>query len=73
MFSFILLDVIKNRVIAARDPIGITSFYQGFNSKQNGTVYFASEMKSIHEECDKIIAFPPGHVYDSETKSTTRY
>jgi asparagine synthase (glutamine-hydrolysing) len=27
----------------------------------------------LHEECDNIIAFPPGHVYDSKTKQTTRY
>lgn len=29
MFSFILLDVPKNRFVVARDPIGITSLYQG--------------------------------------------
>lgn len=29
MFSFILLDVKKNRLVVARDPIGITSLYQG--------------------------------------------
>ena len=31
MFSFVLLDVKKNRMIVARDPIGITSLYQGMN------------------------------------------
>eukprot|EP00026_Physarum_polycephalum_P005932 Phypoly_transcript_05971.p1 GENE.Phypoly_transcript_05971~~Phypoly_transcript_05971.p1 ORF type:complete len:568 (+),score=114.15 Phypoly_transcript_05971:66-1769(+) len=73
MFSFILLDVTQNRLLVARDPIGITSLYQGWNSKQPGTVYVASELKSLNEECDKIIAFPPGHIYDSATKGTTRY
>ena len=29
LFSFVLLDVPKNRLIVARDPIGITSLYQG--------------------------------------------
>ncbi|KAH7326168.1 hypothetical protein B0I35DRAFT_422040 [Stachybotrys elegans] len=73
MFSFVLYDKKQDRTIAARDPIGITTFYQGFSSKEPGTVYFASELKCLHSVCDKIIAFPPGHVYDSKTGETTRY
>ncbi|EEP80719.1 asparagine synthase (glutamine-hydrolyzing) [Uncinocarpus reesii 1704] len=73
MFSWVLFDKKQNRVIAARDPIGITSFYQGWSSQTPGAVYFASELKSLHPVCDKIIAFPPGHVYDSKTDSMTRY
>jgi asparagine synthase (glutamine-hydrolysing) len=73
MFSFVLYDKEKDRTIAARDPIGITSFYQGFSSKTPGAVYFASELKCLHPVCDKIISFPPGHVYDSATGKTTRY
>ncbi|KAF8252892.1 glutamine-hydrolyzing asparagine synthase [Wilcoxina mikolae CBS 423.85] len=73
MFSFVLYDKEKDRTIAARDPIGITSFYQGFSSKTPGAVYFASELKCLHPVCDKIISFPPGHIYDSATGKTTRY
>ncbi|KAK2739108.1 asparagine synthetase [Myotisia sp. PD_48] len=73
MFSWVLFDKKENRVIAARDPIGITSFYQGWSSQTPGAVYFASELKSLHPVCDKIVAFPPGHVYDSKTDSMTRY
>lgn len=73
MYSWVLYDKLSDRTIAARDPIGITSFYQGWSSKTPGAVYFASELKSLHPVCDKIIAFPPGHVYDSMTNSTTRY
>ncbi|KAL0095571.1 asparagine synthase [Phycomyces blakesleeanus] len=73
MYAFVLLDVKRNRVIAARDPIGITTLYYGWNSKMPGTTYFASELKSLNEDCDKILAFPPGHIYDSETGKTTRY
>jgi asparagine synthase (glutamine-hydrolysing) len=73
MFSFVLYDKTNDRLIAARDPIGITSFYQGWNSKIPGAVYFASELKCLHPVCDNIIAFPPGHVYDSKTEQTTRY
>ncbi|ORY96968.1 asparagine synthase [Syncephalastrum racemosum] len=73
MFSFVLLDVERNRVVAARDPIGITTLYYGWRSDMPETVYFASELKSLNEDCDKILAFPPGHVYDSETCETTRW
>jgi len=75
MFSFILLDesVTPSRIIAARDPIGITTLYQGWNSKEPDRVYFASELKALVDECDKIISFPPGHVYDSRTQKTERY
>lgn len=38
-----------------------------------GAVFFASEMKCLDAVCDKIISFPPGHVYDSKTDKTTRY
>jgi len=75
MFSFVLLDesVSPSRIIAARDPVGITTLYQGWSSKRPGAVFFASELKALVDECDKIISFPPGHVYDSRDKSTTRY
>lgn len=73
MFSFVLYDKKQDRTIAARDPIGITTFYQGWSSKEPGAVYFASELKCLHSVCDKIVAFPPGHVYDSKTGETTRY
>jgi asparagine synthase (glutamine-hydrolysing) len=75
MFSFVLLDesVTPSRIIAARDPIGITTLYQGWNSSLPGSVYFASELKCLPDECDKIISFPPGHVYDSRDDKTERY
>ncbi|TWU72197.1 asparagine synthetase [Metarhizium rileyi] len=73
MFSFVLYDKKQDRTIAARDPIGITTLYQGWSWKEPGTVYFASELKCLHTVCDKIIAFPPGHIFDSETGKTTRY
>ena len=55
MFSFVLYDVKRDRVIAARDPVGITSFYMGYSSSTPGAVYFASELKCLHPVCDKII------------------
>ncbi len=38
-----------------------------------GAVFFASELKCLSSVCDKIISFPPGHIYDSKTDQTTRY
>lgn len=73
MFSFILYDKKRDRAIAARDPIGITSFYLGRSSNLPGSVFFASELKALKDVCDNIIAFPPGHVYDSQTNKITRY
>lgn len=73
MFSWLLYDKVADRLVAARDPIGITSFYQGWSSATPGAVYFASELKCLYSVCDKIITFPPGHIYDSKTNSTTRY
>lgn len=73
MFSFVLYDEQADAIIAARDPIGITTLYQGFNSKSPETSYFASELKCLHPVCDKIIQFPPGHVYSSATGETKPY
>lgn len=75
MFSFILLDTTTtpSRIVVARDPIGITTLYQGFHSSRPEQLYFASELKAISDECDNVRAFPPGHFYDSKTGETTRY
>ncbi|KAI0281462.1 asparagine synthase [Russula aff. rugulosa BPL654] len=74
-FSFVLLDESLDppRVIAARDPIGVTTLYQGWSSSRPETVFFSSELKSLVDECDKIVSFPPGHVFDSHGGSLTRY
>ena len=32
MFSWVLHDKIEDRIVAARDPIGITTFYMGRSS-----------------------------------------
>jgi len=73
MFSWVLHDKKEDRLIAARDPIGITTFYIGRSSTTPGSVYFASELKCLHPVCDQIESFPPGHVYDSKTDQITRY
>uniref|UniRef100_A0A060T0S8 asparagine synthase (glutamine-hydrolyzing) n=1 Tax=Blastobotrys adeninivorans TaxID=409370 RepID=A0A060T0S8_BLAAD len=72
-FGFAIYDVENDRIVAARDPIGITTLYMGKSSKLPGTVFFASELKCLTDHCDSITAFPPGHVYDSNTDQITRY
>lgn len=73
MFAFVLHDSKTDRVIAARDPIGVITMYMGRSSKNPKTVWFASELKCLTDDCDDIIAFPPGHVYDSVSGELTRY
>ncbi|EFP77391.2 asparagine synthetase [Puccinia graminis f. sp. tritici] len=75
MFSFILLDDTQTppRLIVARDPIGITTLYYGTSSSHPETMYIASELKSIHEDCDNVHAFPPGHFYDSSLPADSRF
>jgi asparagine synthase (glutamine-hydrolysing) len=60
MFSFVLYDANKDIFFAARDHVGITTLYYGL-SEEDGSIWFASEMKSLNEDCQVIHAFPPGH------------
>lgn len=62
MFSFVLYDMKKNIVLAARDHIGITSLYYA-EDKENDTIMFASEMKSLIDLSDNIKNFEPGSMY----------
>lgn len=73
MFAWVLYDKQNDRAVAARDPIGITTLYMGKSSTKPAARYFASELKCLVEECDEIVAFPPGHVYDSKTDKISRY
>ncbi|PVV02674.1 hypothetical protein BB560_002858 [Smittium megazygosporum] len=74
-FAWCLLDTRgeKPRVIAARDPIGITSLYFGRNTAHPEAIFFASELKALESECDIIEEFPNGHYYDSDTDSFVQY
>jgi asparagine synthase (glutamine-hydrolysing) len=72
-FAFVLYDAKKNRIIAARDPIGVNPLYYGTVSASPKTIYFGSEMKALNDECDRVLAFPPGHIYSSDTNNITRW
>lgn len=62
MFSFVLYDMKKNIILAARDHIGITSLYYAEN-KENDTIMFSSELKSLVNLSDNIKVFEPGYMY----------
>ncbi|PSS36697.1 Asparagine synthetase [Actinidia chinensis var. chinensis] len=64
MFSFVLLDTRDKSFIAARDAIGITPLYMGWGL--DGSVWFASEMKALSDDCERFMSFPPGHIYSSK-------
>ncbi len=65
MFSFVLSDRERDTFIVARDPLGITSLYIGFH--KDGSVWVASEMKALVDDCETFETFPPGHYYTPET------
>jgi asparagine synthase (glutamine-hydrolysing) len=62
MFSFVLYDMKKNIVLAARDHIGITSLYYA-EDKENDTIMFASEMKCLTDLSDNVKNFEPGYMF----------
>ena len=71
IFAFVLYDADKNTFFAARDHMGIIPLYMGWDA--NGTLYFASELKSLEGVCTTIEVFPPGHYYDSAKGELTKY
>ncbi|ONI02245.1 hypothetical protein PRUPE_6G186800 [Prunus persica] len=71
MFSFVLLDTKDNSYIAARDAIGITPLYMGWGL--DGSIWFASEMKALSDDCERFISFPPGHIYSSKQGGLRRW
>lgn len=71
MFSFVLLDKRDNSFIAARDAIGITPLYMGWGL--DGSIWFASEMKALSDDCERFTYFPPGHIYSSKSGELRRW
>lgn len=63
-FAFVVFDKLKQKIFAARDPMGIRPLFYGYC--ENGQIAFASEMKVLLDSCATIMPFPPGHYYDGE-------
>ena len=69
VFALVLYDSNEDKYYIARDRIGIRSLYY---SKENKSLYIASEMKAIHiyGKCNQ---FKPGDYYDSTTDTFTPF
>ena len=68
VFALAIIDLNTNSIHVGRDPFGVRPLFIG---EKNNELYFASEMKSISELCDKVIPFPPGCWWSSNTKTET--
>lgn len=64
-FALIIYDKKEDKIIAARDPLGIRPLYYG-KSKSNDTYVFASEPKILVDLVEDIFPFPPGYYFDGE-------
>ncbi|MEQ8655094.1 MAG: asparagine synthase B [Kiloniellales bacterium] len=62
MFAFVMTD--GQRLLAARDPIGIKPLYIGKRGEQ---LLFASEIKVLEKIADSIEEFPAGCYFDSQS------
>mmetsp|Transcript_9015 Transcript_9015/g.14958 ORF Transcript_9015/g.14958 Transcript_9015/m.14958 type:complete len:587 (+) Transcript_9015:82-1842(+) len=71
MFSLIVYDRSDKSFMAVRDHVGITPLYIGYGS--DGSIWLASEMKSLAMDCSRFEQFPPGHYFSSKTGQLTRY
>ena len=60
-FAFVWTD--GNRVMAARDPIGVRPLF--YCKYAPNSIAFASEVKALLFLNHKVEIFPPGHFYDS--------
>lgn len=81
VFSMVIVDEERGKVIVARDPYGVRPLYFGskFSYKhENGntfsvgteSLFFSSELKGLLPLCDHVNHFPPGtyQIYDIQTK-----
>ncbi len=72
---FALALVSEDRLVLARDPIGIKPLYVGSGRAADGqrVLAFSSELTALCEWADEVRALPPGHLYDSRTDAISRY
>jgi asparagine synthase (glutamine-hydrolysing) len=71
IFAFALWDRVGRRYRIARDPFGVCPLYWGHDAQ--GRLCVASEMKALNELCADVAAFPPGHVYASDSGALSCY
>ena len=57
-FALVALDETTGAWIAARDQVGICPLFMGRH--RDGTIWFASELKSLVDDCDQVEIVQPG-------------
>eukprot|EP01128_Nolandella_sp_AFSM9_P002453 TRINITY_DN12826_c0_g1_i2.p1 TRINITY_DN12826_c0_g1~~TRINITY_DN12826_c0_g1_i2.p1 ORF type:complete len:557 (-),score=100.63 TRINITY_DN12826_c0_g1_i2:1200-2870(-) len=65
MFAFVLHDARTDTVFAGRDAVGIKPLYYGV-TKEESLTGFGSELKTLHDQCEELQMFPPGHFYTTK-------
>eukprot|EP01029_Cantina_marsupialis_P026687 TRINITY_DN7233_c0_g1_i1.p1 TRINITY_DN7233_c0_g1~~TRINITY_DN7233_c0_g1_i1.p1 ORF type:complete len:577 (+),score=251.19 TRINITY_DN7233_c0_g1_i1:96-1826(+) len=63
MFAFVHVDMKTGEFFAVRDHIGVIPLYMGYG--KDGSIWFASELKALKDDCHRFLEFPPGHIYSS--------
>lgn len=71
IFAFVIADRATNTFFAARDAIGVMSLYMGH--KNDGSIWFASELKALVGQVDSLKEFPPGHYYSSKSNGLVKW
>lgn len=61
-YACVIYDGEKQKLIAARDPIGIRPLFYGYS--ESGRIAFASEAKCLVGWVKEIFPFPPGHYHE---------
>eukprot|EP00913_Durusdinium_trenchii_P005948 g5560.t1 len=69
-FAFVCVCEKTGRWIAARDEIGINPLYLGRHA--DGTLWFASEMKALIDDCDSVELVGPGTMWTGGPGQPTR-
>ncbi len=70
-FAFFVVDERRGHWIAARDQAGICPLYIGRHA--DGTVWFASEMKALVDDCLYVELVPPGHAWICDGQGIRRF
>lgn len=60
-YACVIYDSKQNKLLAARDPIGIRPLFYGYS--KSGSIAFASEPKCLMGLVKEVFPFPPGHYY----------
>lgn len=67
-FAWVCIEEATGRWMAARDHAGVSPLYVG--QHEDGTIWFASEMKALVDDCVSVDVLPPGHAWCSDERGT---